>query len=142
MYVIRLCGDKTLMTTGYVPVFQGEQNADTLVLLLPKIWGLHDVGLCTVLMQVVLPDGTQFSSELAAEGEPYNADWLQYRVPLSSAWTALAGTVALRLNITDETGEMLLRTDKAEISIQRVGTAKQDPDENPDEEPDDSTIYF
>ena len=123
MYAIKLDANRELTTTIHSKIYQGDKNADTLVFVIPKVYGTEELDLasCTFLLRYVLPNGKGYTEELLMYPIPRNEDYLQYRLSLSSKFTECPGTIHLWLTAIDFNDHIVLHTDTADVEvIQRV----------------------
>lgn len=118
MYVIKMNGDKTLQTTIYANIYQGEKNADMLVFLIPKLYGNQNVADCELLMRYILPSGYGCSEALELALEPYNDNYYRYNLQINSKLTELAGDIELWLSAVSLHDNIIFKTDSLTLPIQ------------------------
>lgn len=107
MYAIRMGTGKELFTTVRRPIYQGEQNVDDLIFIVPKKYGEMDIAACTVTLQYMLPETDDYV-DLMLESSEYNDEFLACKTPLAASLTSRSGTVLMRLVIRDESGQAVL----------------------------------
>ena len=107
MYAIRMGTGKELFTTVRRPIYQGEQNVDDLVFIVPKKYDEMDIAACTVTLQYMLPETDDYV-DLMLESSDYNDEFLACKTPLAASLTSRSGTVLMRLVIRDESGQTVL----------------------------------
>ena len=117
MYVIKMDADKNLVTTVHSTILRGENNADILAFLLPKMCGSVGIAACTVLLRYILPNGIGRSEELERYPVPYNDDYHKYRLGIASRFTETAGDIELWLTVIGFDDEVVLKTRTTVITI-------------------------
>lgn len=117
MYVIKMNADKSLQTTIHANIYQGEKNADTLVFLIPKLYGNQNVANCDLLMRYILPSGYGRSEALELALEPYNSDYYRYDLKLDTKLTEFAGDIEIWLSAISLNDNVVFKTGSVELSI-------------------------
>lgn len=117
MYAIKMENDKSLTTTIHSTIYQGERNADTLVLVVPKQYGDHNLADCTLLLRYILPDDTGHSEEIEMHPIPHNKEYNQYRLSAGSNFTARPGRITIWLTAVDFDDNVILHTGEAVVEI-------------------------
>jgi hypothetical protein len=117
LYAIKMDADKNLVTTVRSTIFRGENNADTLVFLLPQIYETIDLSACTILLRYILPDGTGMSEELERRQVPYNDDYYKYRLRVASRFTETPGDIELWLTAIGFDDDVVLKTGETSLTI-------------------------
>lgn len=117
MYAIKMEYDKSLTTTIHSTIYQGERDADTLVLVIPKQYEEHDLANCTLLLRYILPDDTGHSEELEMYPIPHNKEYNQYRLNAGSSFTACPGRITLWLTAVDFDDNVVLHTGETIVEI-------------------------
>ena len=117
MYAIKMEDDKSLNTTIHSTIYQGERNADTLVLVLPKHYEGRDMADCTLLLRYILPDNTGHSEELEMYPIPHNKEYNQYRLSAGSNFTARPGRITMWLTAVDFNDDVVLHTGETTVEI-------------------------
>lgn len=132
MYVIKVCNNKELITTVRGTIYQNENNADTLVFFVPRVYEDRDTQNYSISLWYVTPDGSRRSEEIKMDDEPYNDDYYRYSLSVSSHMTAECGTVKLWLTFADLESQVLVETGEASIRV----IARTDKDgESSDQDP-------
>lgn len=117
MYVIKMNADKSLQTTIHANIYQGEKNADTLVFLIPKLYGNQNVADCDLLMRYILPSGYGRSEALELALEPYNSNYYRYDLKLDTKLTELAGDIEIWLSAISLNDNVVFKTGSVELAI-------------------------
>lgn len=117
MYAIKMENDKSLTTTIHSTIYQGERDADTLVLVIPKQYEDQNLADCTILLRYILPDNTGHSEELEMYPIPHNKEYNQYRLGVGSEFTAHPGRITLWLTAVDFNDNVVLHTGEAIVEI-------------------------
>lgn len=117
MYAIKMENDKSLTTTIHSTIYQGERDADTLVLVIPKQYEEQNLSDCTLLLRYILPDDTGHSEELEMYPIPHNTEYNQYRLSVGSNFTASPGRITLWLTAVDFDDNVVLHTGEAIVEI-------------------------
>ena len=101
MYVIKMNFDKSLVTTIRSTIYKGENNADTLLFLLPTEYEGVNFADCDVLLEYVSPEGNITEEPLILEPDVYKG-YYQYHLKVNSEFTACSGENKLSLIIKNE----------------------------------------
>jgi len=117
MYVIKMNADKSLQTTIHANIYQGEKNADTLVFLIPKLYGNQNVADCDLLMRYILPSGYGRSEALELALEPYNSDYYRYDLKLDTKLTEFAGDIEIWLSAISLNDNVVFKTGSVELTV-------------------------
>lgn len=117
MYVMMMNEDKDLVTTIRKRILRGEKGADSLLFLLPAEYEDFTVANGTVTLRYILPTGKGRSETMTMLPEPYK-DYLQYTTPVNTRLTSIAGDVTLWLQVFDTTGDVVLKTGEAILTIE------------------------
>lgn len=116
MYVLKMDGGKELITTVRQSVYQGEKNADTLIILVPKLYDNFDMTTGSGTLQYMLPD-TDVYVDLELTPTEHNAEYMAYTTPLGAPITSATGIVLMRLQIKDADGNVILVSGNASLPI-------------------------
>ena len=116
MYVLKMDGSKELITTVRQSVYQGEKNADTLIILVPKLYDNFDMTTGSGTLQYMLPD-TDAYVDLELTPTEHNAEYMAYTTPLGAPITSATGIVLMRLQIKDADGNVILVSGNASLPI-------------------------
>lgn len=103
--------DKSLITTKYVPIFQNEQNKDTLKFIIPAYFS--DM---SPVLQVVLPNNTGKIKSCDYESELYKNRYT-FSVIIPNALTQFAGKLKMWLTFFGKTSDEILKTDYLYIDV-------------------------
>lgn len=83
MYIIRLCEDKTLFTTKYTPIYQGETGVTTIDIFVPKVIDNMTVGGWANRIEYILPNGVSGFTIPEQDVEDYDNYFLfHWRIPI------------------------------------------------------------
>ena len=116
MYVLKMDGSKELITTVRQSVYQGEKNADTLIILVPKLYDNFDMTTGSGTLQYMLPD-TDAYVDLELTPTEHNAEYMAYTTQLGAPITSATGIVLMRLQIKDADGNVILVSGNASLPI-------------------------
>lgn len=116
MRIIKMNDDKSLVTTVRAPIYQNENNADTLKFLLPTSYENEDIANCTVLLMYQHSDNLESFEELGFVPELYKG-YYQYTLKVDTKLTSIAGRVKIRLNIVNTEDDFVLKSGHTFIDI-------------------------
>lgn len=57
MYIVKLCNDKSLLTTKYTSIYQGETGVTTIDFFIPKLIDNHSLTELSCRIEYMLPNG-------------------------------------------------------------------------------------
>lgn len=117
MNIFKMTDNKSLITTAHNTIYQSEDNVHALRFILPTMYGNHNLSDCSILLRMLLPNGTGRAQEITASKQVYNDNYLIYSLKLSSCLTHCAGEIKVWLSIISADGKTLLRTGTATIDI-------------------------
>lgn len=116
MRIIKMNDDKSLVTTVRTPIYQNENNADTLKFLLPTSYENEDIADCVVLIMYQHADQVETFEELGFVPELYKG-YYQYTLKVDTRLTSIAGRVKVRLNIVNTDKDFVLKSGHTFIDI-------------------------
>lgn len=120
MYAIKMDEAKTLVTTVYASIYEGEKNGDVIVFLLPKTSGTTNLADTNVFLRYVAPDGVGHSEILDLYPLPYNEGYYQYKLSVGSKFTAKAGSLELWLTAVNGVDEVILKSSPIIVEIKEA----------------------
>lgn len=134
LYIIKMTEDKTLITTVKTNVYQGEENADMLRFLIPKIYDNKDISTCNVFLKYILPDEeNEDSIKLTLTDDNYK-DFYCYATAIDISLTKSVGIVKLRIGIINEKDDFTLKTSEVYMNVRPVIIITDDEDDNDDDD--------
>lgn len=116
MYVIKMADNKELRQVCRVPLYQYENDVDTITFLLPRYYREHDLADCLVTIRYILPNKSGNIEQLELQNELYNG-WLQYHYPIKNRFTSFEGFIEVWLTIANPYEKFTLKTDSTFILI-------------------------
>lgn len=78
MYIVRLCEDKSLLTTKYTPIYQGEAGVTTIDFFIPKVIDNHEIGGWSNRVEYLLPNGVSNYTTLEQDEDDYDNYYLYH----------------------------------------------------------------
>lgn len=118
MYVIKMNDSKELRQVHRVPLYQYENDVDTITFLLPRYYREHDLANCLVTIRYILPNQSGNIEQLELQNELYNG-WLQYHYPIKNRFTSFKGCIEVWLTIANPYEKFTLKTDSTFIPIRQ-----------------------
>ena len=119
MYAIKMEPDRSLTTTIQSTIYQGDKDADTLVFVVPCMYGDVSLADCCLLLRYILPNGVGCSEELNMYPIPHNKDYYQYRLSLSSRFTERPGKIELWLTAIDFDDNVIFHTGTTTLNVRQ-----------------------
>lgn len=116
MYAIKMNDDKSLSATIKATIYQHENNADTLLFLVPASYEDVNLANCTMLLRYILPDGSGKSEELEMDPEPYKT-YYQYRLKATTMITSVSGKIELWLSAINLQDNLILKSGTIYIEV-------------------------
>ncbi len=95
MIYIKLDEDKNLMMTVYEPIYHGENLNQKMKFLIPMTLDDIDVRSTIVYLSYIRADGNGDIVILTCDADPYNANYLQYTLPVKNDLTKYVGEVCM-----------------------------------------------
>lgn len=99
MIYLKLTKQEDLIVTVNEPIYRGEKLPDKLTFLIPNVVESIDMASAYVFLNVIRADGCPDIILLERAEVPYNASYLQYRIPLSCFMTGCPGKLTMWLHI-------------------------------------------
>lgn len=124
MHVIKMNADKSLVTTVRANIYQGENNADTLVFLVPMTYESINLASCQMLVWYKTPNNVEHFEGLYVDSEPYKNHY-RYRLGITSEITSVPGRIELRLTAVDTDNDIVLKSDSSFISVIPMSNAPE-----------------
>lgn len=91
MYILRLCEDKTLLTTKSTPIYQGEHETTTIDIFIPKVLNNQNMSNFNIRIEYMLPNGvTSYLQPSLDEDNDYD-DYNLYHWVITNDITSLFG---------------------------------------------------
>lgn len=116
MRIIKMNADKSLVTTVRSTIYQYENNADTLVFLVPTAYEDVDIALCNVLLWYETPDKVEHFEGLEMDTEIYKGHY-RYHLKVTTALTTMFGKIKVWLNIVNPDDDFVLKSGTTFIDI-------------------------
>lgn len=117
--------DKTLTRSEMPTIFEGENNADKIQILLPESYNEINIRDCTVTFNW-LQTGTKNEGKnngnikvLTFEEDLYNDRYLQAILPITITETANVGQIEIYLVLTKPDNTLLMKTNMSTMEIKR-----------------------
>lgn len=117
--------DKTLTRSEMPTIFEGENNADKIQILLPESYNEINIRDCTVTFNW-LQTGTENEGKnngnikvLTFEEDLYNDRYLQSILPITITETANVGQIEIYLVLTKPDNTLLMKTNMSTMEIKR-----------------------
>ena len=104
-----MSNDKSLLTTLSQPIYQGENNSNTIDLFIPTFYENRNLSSAIVRLDYILPNGVSGFKILNQDSDSYD-NYLLYHFIITSDITTLIGRVRFWLTLLDNTNNMILKT--------------------------------
>lgn len=108
--------DKTLVTTISKPIYQGENNCDTIDIFIPSEYEGRDLSQCFVRLDYILPNGVSGFRVLNPDESTYK-DYTLYHLVVDTELTAMMGRVKFWLTLLNGSNEMILKTSQSSFDV-------------------------
>lgn len=113
---------KELHKTTTPTIYQHENNADEILILVPEYYGDLNLKECNIMFNWLQPSENEEENRgniklLEFENELYNNLYLQLIVPLTVTETANAGDIEIFLNIINEQNQVDMKTGSVFLGI-------------------------
>lgn len=119
MLTILLNQNKDLVISKMAKIYQGDNLADILAIVLPKDIGDIQISDETnVEINIIDAGNILHSFTLSIDDEYVNDDFLRYKLPIDSELTRIAGALRISLNISSDS--YVLNTNKTSITVEPV----------------------
>lgn len=109
MYIIKMSNDKSLLTTISQPIYQGENNSNTIDFFIPYIYENRELNSAVVRLDYILPNGVSGFKILEKDVDEYD-NYTLYHLVITSDVTYLIGRVKFWLTLLNNTNDMILKT--------------------------------
>ena len=109
MYIIKMSNDKSLLTTISQPIYQGENNSNTIGFFIPYIYENRELNSAVVRLDYILPNGVSGFKILEKDVDEYD-NYTLYHLVITSDITYLIGRVKFWLTLLNNTNDMILKT--------------------------------
>lgn len=107
MYVLRLCDDKTLLTTKSTPIYQGENETTTIDIFISKIINNRNASNFNVRLEYMLPNGTTSYVQPTIDDDNDYDTYNLYHWIITNDITSLIGRVQFWLVLYTNDGNVL-----------------------------------
>lgn len=97
MYTLRISEDNSVATAVYETIMQRSLNVDNIQILVNRNYKGVDLSDATVLMTYTLPSKRTFSTYLIFDGNYETSDYIKYKLPDNTMFTAESGEIKVSL---------------------------------------------
>ena len=111
-----MCNDKTLLTTCSVPLYQGENNSDTVDFFIPKEYDNRNISDAVVRLDYILPNGISGYKVLEKDTDDYD-NYSLYHLIIDNSLTAIMGRIRFWLTLLEGTNDIILKTSESYFDI-------------------------
>lgn len=111
-----MCNDKTLLTTCSVPLYQGENNSDTVDFFIPKEYDNRNISDAVVRLDYILPNGISGYKVLEKDTDDYD-NYSLYHLIIDNSLTAIMGRIRFWLTLLKGTNDIILKTSESYFDI-------------------------
>lgn len=111
-----MCNDKTLLTTCSVPLYQGENNSDTVDFFIPKEYDNRNISDVVVRLDYILPNGISGYKVLEKDTDDYD-NYSLYHLIIDNSLTAIMGRIRFWLTLLEGTNDIILKTSESYFDI-------------------------
>lgn len=115
MYVLKMEADKSLVITVNGFLYEGETEADDIVVLMPPSYEGTQIAGSEVVVRCVLPDGGKYTRTLELDNEDYKG-YLKYNMKVTNVLTVQDGAIEMWLTVYAD-GVKILKTSSAVLHV-------------------------
>ena len=124
MLTIKMLSDKSLIMTTQSKLYQRQSLVDTMQILVPSTYDDVDLTTFTATLDYIDPGNIAYMEILTADEDLYKDAFIRYTLPLDSKFTAVAGTVTMKITLTyyDEStmNKYVLKTGEIQIEVNKI----------------------
>ncbi len=111
-----------VVTTPNVRIYQGENYADALQVIIPKTYGDYDLSDFSLSLNYVDPTNIVHAETMVKSEEPYKDDFLAFTLPLDSEFTKAAGPLKIKIDLihlddSTQTGVVIHSNENEEVEV-------------------------
>lgn len=117
MISLRLNDNKNLSLVKRNALYEGENKADTLKIILPKKIRDKNVQDLIINLNILNSEHTGDVIDISRMLEEYNEDLYICEILIENTYTYLPGKISLWIEALDETDEMVLKTNVIRVDI-------------------------
>lgn len=131
--VLKMSKDKTLSTTIPSITYEGEHNAETIKIIIPRLINGNETNKCLVWLNFINSDNLGKKIEITDFLRDYSEQYYSLEIPMDNIFTYKAGNIKIWLKILSEDGELIIKTNeivKAIIPHPEVENALPETDES------------
>lgn len=117
MYILRLCEDKTLLTTKSAPIYQGENETITIDIFVPKFLENRNMSEFNLRIEYMLPNGVASYLQPDIDEDNDYDDYILYHWIVANNVTSLSGRLKFWLVFYTTESINVLRSSESYFDI-------------------------
>ncbi len=110
--VLKMSKDKSLIMTVPSVTYEGEHNAETIKIIVPKLINDNDISGCLVWLNFINSDNFGKKIDVTEFLQDYSDRYYSFEIPMDNIFTYKAGNIKMWLKILREDGEIIIKTNE------------------------------
>lgn len=115
--VLKMSKDKTLATTVPSITYEGEHNAETIKIIIPRLINGNETNGCLVWLNFVNSDNLGRAIDITEFLQDYSDRYYSLEIPMDNIFTYKSGNIKIWLKILSEDGELIIKTNEVVKAI-------------------------
>lgn len=117
--VLKMSKDKSLVITRSSTTYEGEHNAETIKIIVPKQIDNKDLKQCSIWMSFMNEEKLGKAIDVSAFLTDYSSTYYYIEIPMDNIFTYVAGKIQIWLKLLDSQTEMVDYTNYVTHYIQK-----------------------
>ena len=110
--VLKLSKDKILAITKSSTTYEGEHNAETIKIIVPKLINNNEIDKCLVWLNFINSDNLGKAIDISEFLQDYSDRYYSLEIPMDNIFTYKSGNINIWLKILSEGGELIIKTNE------------------------------
>ena len=115
--VLKMSKDKTLAITKSSNTYEGEHNAETIKIIVPKLINGNNTNKCLVWLNFINSDNLGRAIDITEFLQDYSDRYYSLEIPMDNIFTYKSGNIKIWLKILSEDGELIIKTNEVVKAI-------------------------
>ena len=115
--VLKMSKDKSLVITRSSTTYEGEHNAETIKIIVPKLINNNEIDKCLVWLNFINSDNLGRAIDITEFLQDYSDRYYSLEIPMDNIFTYKSGNINIWLKILSEDGELIIKTNKVVKTI-------------------------
>lgn len=104
--------DKTLVITKSSTTYEGEHNAESIKIIVPKLINGNNTNECLIWLNFINSDNLGRAIDVTKFLQDYSDQYYSLEIPMDNIFTYKSGNINIWLKILSKDGELIIKTNE------------------------------